>query len=93
MDSGYLGPGDTLEDDYDVLRELLPDEVVGIMDQLLCTEVCSGALWPRTIAEIWDSLGRMVHGKSPSADIVLLDIHRQVTMAGTKNVRPSFLQA
>ncbi|MCJ1477340.1 hypothetical protein MMC13_006011 [Lambiella insularis] len=39
MDSGYLAPGDTLGDDYDVLCELLPEEVVGIMDQLLCAEV------------------------------------------------------
>lgn len=39
MDSGYLGPGETLEDDYDVLHEILPEEVVGIMDQLLCSEV------------------------------------------------------
>ena len=41
MDSGYLGPGETLEDDYDVLRELLPEETVGIMDQMLCYEVWS----------------------------------------------------
>jgi hypothetical protein len=41
MDSGYLEPGDSLEDDYDVLRDLLPEEVIGIMDQLLCSEVCS----------------------------------------------------
>ena len=40
MDSGCLAPGETLEDNYDVLRELLPEEVVGIMDQLLCAEVC-----------------------------------------------------
>ncbi len=39
MDSGYLTAGETLEDDYDVLRELLPEEVLGIMDQLLCFEV------------------------------------------------------
>ncbi|PGH18870.1 hypothetical protein AJ79_00286 [Helicocarpus griseus UAMH5409] len=39
MDSGYLAPGETLDDDYDVLRKLLPEEVVGIMDQLLCYEV------------------------------------------------------
>ena len=39
MDSGYLAPGETLEDDYDVLRTLLPEEVVGIMDQMLCYEV------------------------------------------------------
>ena len=39
MDSGYLAPGETLEDDYDVLRELSPEEVVGIMDQMLSYEV------------------------------------------------------
>lgn len=43
MDSGYLGPGENyaqaLEDDYDVTRELAPEEVIGVMDELLCHEV------------------------------------------------------
>ena len=39
MDSGYLQPGESLEDDYDMLRELLPEEVLGIMDQMFCFEV------------------------------------------------------
>jgi N-alpha-acetyltransferase 35, NatC auxiliary subunit len=39
MDSGHVEPGETLEDEYDVLRELLPEEVIGIMDQILCHEV------------------------------------------------------
>ena len=39
MDSGYLSPGETLEDDFDVLQELLPEEVIGIMDSLFCSEV------------------------------------------------------
>lgn len=47
MDSGYLDPSETegktiaeaLEDDYDVHKVLLPEEVLGIMDQLLCHEV------------------------------------------------------
>jgi UDP:flavonoid glycosyltransferase YjiC (YdhE family) len=43
MDSGYLGPGENhaqaLEDDYNIMRELAPEEVVGIMDELLCHEV------------------------------------------------------
>ncbi|KAH1307433.1 hypothetical protein KXV31_005665 [Aspergillus fumigatus] len=43
MDSGYLGPGENqahaLEDDYDIMRELAPEEVVGIMDELLCHEM------------------------------------------------------
>lgn len=41
MDSGYLMARETLDDDYDVLRELLPEEVLGIMDQMLCFEVGS----------------------------------------------------
>jgi len=39
MDSGFLQPGETLEDDYDPLKPLLPEELVGIMDQLLCYEM------------------------------------------------------
>ena len=39
MDSGYLAEGEALEDDYDVLGNLLPEEVIGIMDQMLCYEV------------------------------------------------------
>ena len=39
MDSGYLAPGETFQDEYDVIRTLLPEEVIGIMDQLLCHEV------------------------------------------------------
>ncbi|KAI9803534.1 MAG: hypothetical protein M1825_001877 [Sarcosagium campestre] len=38
MDSGYQAPGETLEDDYDVLRHLSAEEVVGIIDQLLSHE-------------------------------------------------------
>ena len=41
MDSGYLEPGESLEDEYNVLRRLLPEEVLGIMDQMLCYEVDS----------------------------------------------------
>lgn len=39
MDSGFLGPGETLEDDYDTANSLLPEEIIGIMDQLLCYEM------------------------------------------------------
>ena len=40
MDSGVLTTGESVEHNYDVLRELLPEEVIGIMDQMLCFEVC-----------------------------------------------------
>jgi len=40
MDSGYLAPGETMDDDYDFSHVLLPEEIIGIIDQLLCHEVC-----------------------------------------------------
>jgi len=39
MDSGYLAPGETMDDDYDLGQALLPEEIIGIIDQLLCHEV------------------------------------------------------
>lgn len=39
MDTGYLAEGETMDDDYDVKRNLLPEELLGIIDQLLCLEV------------------------------------------------------
>jgi len=41
MDSGFLEPGETMEDDYDFSQALLPEEIIGIIDQLLCHEVWS----------------------------------------------------
>lgn len=40
MDSGCLEPGETMEDEYDFSQALLPEEIIGIIDQLLCHEVC-----------------------------------------------------
>ncbi|KAL9106915.1 MAG: hypothetical protein Q9227_008101 [Pyrenula ochraceoflavens] len=39
MDSGLLQPGESLLEEYDVCKELLPEEVIWIMDQMLCHEV------------------------------------------------------
>jgi hypothetical protein len=39
MDSGCVESADELEELYDVTRPLLPEEVLGIIDQLLCHEV------------------------------------------------------
>ena len=39
MDSGFLFPNETLEDSYDTLAPLLPEELIGIMDQLLSYEM------------------------------------------------------
>lgn len=39
MDSGCVKSEEELEETYDVSRQLLPEEVLGIIDQLLCLEV------------------------------------------------------
>ncbi|PTB43457.1 uncharacterized protein TrAFT101_002016 [Trichoderma asperellum] len=39
MDSGCSRPGAEVEETYDVSRSLLPEEVLGIIDQLLCHEM------------------------------------------------------
>jgi hypothetical protein len=41
MDSGCIAAGESLDEDYDVTRPLLPKEVLGIIDQMLCHEVCT----------------------------------------------------
>ncbi|TPX10581.1 uncharacterized protein E0L32_008467 [Thyridium curvatum] len=39
MDSGCLAPGESLYDEYDLARTLSPEQVMGIIDQLLCSEM------------------------------------------------------
>ncbi|KAK0113641.1 hypothetical protein ONS95_013887 [Cadophora gregata] len=39
MDSGYLEPGETMEDEFDFDQVLLPEEIIGIIDQLMCHEM------------------------------------------------------
>lgn len=47
MDSGCVKSPDELEELYDVSRPLLPEEVLGIIDQLLCHEVNELFTWER----------------------------------------------
>lgn len=51
MDSGCSLPGAEVEETYDVSRSLLPEEVLGIMDQLLCHEVSSKARTDRSMLQ------------------------------------------
>lgn len=46
MDSGFLLPGETFADDYDVSAALSPAEVLGVMDQLSCFEAAWHQGWP-----------------------------------------------
>lgn len=79
MDSGYIAPGENqaqaLEDDYDVRQELTPEEVIGLMDQLLCHEVRS---YPRNIFRIGaDSRpDGVAYGSSSLADTIYVHLPR-----------------
>lgn len=44
MDSGCLASADSLDEDYDLNRPLLPTEVLGIIDQLLSHEASHSSL-------------------------------------------------
>lgn len=63
MDSGFLKEGETLEDDFDVSKELLPEEMVGLMDQILCHEVRS----------LFEPRQRDIHSGISDADLGWLD--------------------
>lgn len=39
MDAGFLAEGETLDESFDASRSLLPEEIVWIMDQLLCYQM------------------------------------------------------
>lgn len=45
MDSGFAMGEESSEDAYDVMKELSPSEVIGIMDQLFCFEVNEHIPW------------------------------------------------
>ena len=69
MDSGFLITGESVEHTYDVLRELLPEEVIGVMDQMLCFEVCiRGTLMIGIVSD-------MANGTSSFTIIVYFRIH------------------
>ena len=78
MDSGYLAGGEKLDDDYDVLRKLLPEETLGIMDQLLCHEV-GFQLLIATSGGISDAdlgyIDGLAHGKPSLTNTVHLSLH------------------
>lgn len=85
MDSGYLEPGERLEDEYDVMRQLLPEEVIGIMDQLLCHEVGPIALSVLRLADIGRADG-MARRTPPFADAFHIHLYRSFAVAGAKRI-------
>ena len=81
MDNGMNTDDETAEESYDVLRELSPEEVVGIMDQLLCFEVRHLLL----LSEPWgarpclilipDGIDGMAQGLLATSDFVCILLH------------------
>ena len=90
MDSGFLSKGEILDDDYDVLKTLLPEEVIGIMDQLLCYEVCSHCRSSRLsrgcLILIPGSLDGMAYGSSAFSLPFRFPLYRSFALARPKNV-------
>ncbi|RYP71995.1 hypothetical protein DL771_004464 [Monosporascus sp. 5C6A] len=49
MDSGFLEEGESLDEEYDVSRDLLPEEILGIIDQLFCLETLLTSVYVEAI--------------------------------------------
>lgn len=82
MDSGFLAPGETLYDTYDVLQDLLPEEVIGIMDQLLCYEVCVLSFAQRDAANLM--IDGMASRLSAVPNALHISLHRKHPLARPK---------
>lgn len=88
MDSGYLGPGETLEDNYDVSRNLSLEEVVGIMDQLLCLEVSLSMQSPRNLprdASVTIVIDGLAYGQSALPNTIHVPLSGTITACRTEN--------
>jgi len=75
MDSGFLAPGETMEDEYDFSQALLPEEVLGIIDQLLCHEVWIRVRGRASLSDV--STDGMAYRPSPFSDDFYELVYRQ----------------
>lgn len=73
MDTGFLAEGETMEDSYDIWRELLPEECLGIIDQLLCLEVCVLFLLMEVATK--NQTDGMAYGSSIVTDAIHQSLH------------------
>lgn len=71
MDSGCLGPGESLEDEFDVEKGILPQELIWLMDQMLNREVFAHC----HCRSLLTRPGRMVDGLPTVADFVHVGPH------------------
>ena len=79
MDQGF---GEDVEDEYDVSRPLLPVEVIGIMDQILCLEVCQSCNTKYDAAlGAYIPTGWLASWLLPVANVVHINLYRPNLMA------------
>lgn len=86
MDSGML---EAEYESFDALQPRLPEEVVGIMDQLLSHEASSylisnSYLW---MEDSFLKIDGVAYGKRSLADLVHLSVYRQAPLLKPKNAR------
>jgi hypothetical protein len=77
MDTGFLAEGETMDDDYDLGQDLLPEEVLGIIDQLFCLEV--GTSWSKFTTRVLTCIDGMAHGTSIIPNCLHQFIYRQAS--------------
>ncbi|KAL9614381.1 MAG: hypothetical protein Q9167_001110 [Letrouitia subvulpina] len=75
MDSGYLQNHDSFEDDLDAIQDLLPEEVIGVMDQMLSYEMAwhMGLLCsvPKTLEDALSDRSKKVRTENQSLELAL----------------------
>lgn len=72
MDSGCLEPGESLEDNFDMNRDFLPEELIWLMDELLNREVCDMI---RIDSVAHNISGRMADGVSAISNTLHVHSH------------------
>lgn len=92
MDSGCSRPGAEVEETYDVSRSLLPEEVLGIIDQLLCHEVSlKGQYRPCSASNAHVLLDVMASGISALSNVIHQLLRRGPVYARASKYRRSYL--
>ncbi|KAH8677709.1 Mak10 subunit, NatC N-terminal acetyltransferase-domain-containing protein [Xylariales sp. PMI_506] len=92
MDSGCLAEGESLDHEYDVTRDLLPQEVLGIIDQLLCLEMAWYLGYPLS-QTLFTSVYVEAIMKPPPGSIAEADFTRGQQDGGEKPPLLSILRA
>lgn len=72
MDSGALEPGETLDEDFDIEEDFLPEELIWLMDEMLNREVCPQLKHCSLFSHL---AGRLANGLPVVPNTIHLDPH------------------